>query len=59
MRAGRSIPWWIATALEGSMAPEQAALRQYFGNQGGPAESSVLGARLRAPAEVAGRINGH
>jgi hypothetical protein len=31
-RAGRSILWWIATALEGSMAPEQAALRQYFGN---------------------------
>ena len=57
-RAGRSIVWWIATALEGSMAPEQAALQRYFGNQGGPAESSVLGARLRAPAEVAGLING-
>jgi 2-methylcitrate dehydratase PrpD len=57
-RAGRSILWWIATALEGSMAPEQAALRRYFGAQGGPAESSVLGTRLRAPAEVAGLING-
>jgi 2-methylcitrate dehydratase PrpD len=57
-RARRSILWWIATALEGSMAPEQAALRQYFGDQGGPAESSVLGTRLRAPAEVAGLING-
>lgn len=57
-RAGRSILWWITTALEGSMAPEQAALRRYFGNQGGPAESSVLGTRLRAPAEVAGLING-
>jgi 2-methylcitrate dehydratase PrpD len=57
-RAGRSILWWIATALEGSMAPEQAALRRYFGHQGGPAESSVLGTRLRAPAEVAGLING-
>jgi 2-methylcitrate dehydratase PrpD len=57
-RAGRSILWWIATALEGSMVPEQAELRRYFGHQGGPAESSVFGARLRVPAEVAGLING-
>lgn len=57
-RAGRSVLWWIATALEGSMAPEQAELRRYFGQQGGPAESSVLGARLRVPAEAAGLING-
>ncbi|WP_235747498.1 MmgE/PrpD family protein [Nocardia coffeae] len=56
--AARGILWWTATALESAAGPQQEALRSLARRHGGPPEATVLGSELRAPAELAGLING-
>ena len=57
-QAARAILWWAATALEGSTAPEQGALRAYVSGLGGAREATVLGSPRRVPAALAGMVNG-
>lgn len=56
--AVRALLWWLATGLEGATEPHQRDLCRYVAEQGGRPEASIIGSAQRAPAELAGLING-
>ncbi|HSW18993.1 MAG TPA: MmgE/PrpD family protein [Ramlibacter sp.] len=56
--AVRAILWWLATGLEGMREAHHATLLRYVQEQGGNAQATILGSRVRTTAELAGLVNG-